>query len=52
MDVDPICVVIGRTRHRMMYAEAQAAVGKGARFIELRLDLLRGAPDFKRLLVD
>ncbi len=52
MDVDPICVVIGRTRHRMMYAEAQAAVGKGARFIELRLDLLRGAPDFKRLLAD
>jgi 3-dehydroquinate dehydratase/shikimate dehydrogenase len=52
VDVDPVCVVIGRTRHRMMHAEAQEAARRGARFIELRLDLLRHLPDFKRLLAD
>src|SRR4051812_15976179 len=51
-DVDPICVVIGRTRHNMMQAETQEAARQGARLIELRLDLLRHAPDFKRLLAD
>jgi 3-dehydroquinate dehydratase/shikimate dehydrogenase len=51
-DVDPICVVIGRTRHGMMHAEAQEAARGGARLIELRLDLLKRPPDFKRLLAD
>src|SRR6516165_5604177 len=50
LDVDPICVVIGRTRHKMMQVEIQEAAKQGARFIELRLDFLVKAPDFKRLL--
>jgi 3-dehydroquinate dehydratase/shikimate dehydrogenase len=50
IDVDPICVAIGRTRHGMMHAEAQEAARRGARFIELRLDLLKRPPDFLRLL--
>ncbi len=45
-----ICVVIGRTRHRMMQAEIQEAAKQGARLIELRLDFLSKIPDFKRLL--
>src|SRR2546421_9784958 len=45
-----ICVVIGRTRHKMMQIEVQEAVKRGARMIELRLDFLARAPDFKRLL--
>jgi 3-dehydroquinate dehydratase/shikimate dehydrogenase len=48
--VDPICVVIGRTRHKMMQVEIQEAAKRGARFLELRLDYLAKAPDFKRLL--
>jgi 3-dehydroquinate dehydratase/shikimate dehydrogenase len=36
----------------MVHAEAQAAVRRGVRFIELRLDLIKRPPDFKRLLVD
>jgi 3-dehydroquinate dehydratase/shikimate dehydrogenase len=51
-DLDRICVVIGRTRHGMMLAELQEAVKQGARFIELRLDFLKKAPDFKRLLAN
>jgi 3-dehydroquinate dehydratase/shikimate dehydrogenase len=47
-----ICVVIGRTRHKMVQAELQEAARRGARLIELRLDFLTKAPDFKRLLVD
>lgn len=45
-----ICVVIGRTRHKMMQIEIQEAVKRGAHMIELRLDFLARAPDFKRLL--
>jgi len=45
-----ICVVIGRTRHKMMQIEIQEAAKRGARLIELRLDFLAKAPDFKRLL--
>src|ERR1700732_2556594 len=45
-----ICVVIGRTRHRMMQIEIQEAAKRGARFIELRLDFLAKAPAFQRLL--
>jgi 3-dehydroquinate dehydratase / shikimate dehydrogenase len=48
--VDKICVVIGRTRHRMIQVEIQEAARRGARMIELRLDFLAKAPDFKRLL--
>src|SRR5688572_6008729 len=44
------CVVIGRTRHRMMQAEIQEAAKQGAKLIELRLDFLAKVPDFKRLL--
>jgi 3-dehydroquinate dehydratase / shikimate dehydrogenase len=49
-DVDRICVVIGRTRHGMVQVEVQEAAKQGARLIELRLDFLKKAPDFKRLL--
>ncbi len=51
-DVDRICVVIGRTRHGMMQAEIQEAAKQGARLIELRLDFLKKAPDFHRLLAN
>ena len=50
--VDPICVVIGRTRHKMVQAEIREAHRQGAGLIEIRLDYLRMAPDFKRLLAD
>jgi 3-dehydroquinate dehydratase/shikimate dehydrogenase len=50
IDVDPICVVIGRTRHKMVQIEIQEAARQGARLIELRLDFLKRPPDFKRLL--
>src|SRR5271165_4569027 len=52
LDVDRICVVIGRTRHKMVQAEIQEAAKRGARLIELRLDFLSRPPDFKRLLAD
>jgi 3-dehydroquinate dehydratase/shikimate dehydrogenase len=47
-----ICVVIGRTRHKMMQIEIQEAAKRGAELIELRLDFLAKAPDFKRLLAE
>src|SRR5437868_15081283 len=47
-----VCVVIGRTRHKMMLIEIQEAFKRGARLLELRLDFLAKAPDFKRLLGD
>ncbi len=47
---EPICVVIGRTRHRMVQQEIVEAQEMGVGFIELRLDFLAKAPDFKRLL--
>jgi 3-dehydroquinate dehydratase / shikimate dehydrogenase len=47
---EPLCVVIGRTRHKMVQVEVQEAARQGARLIELRLDFLKKAPDFKRLL--
>ncbi len=46
---DRVLVVIGRTRHKMVVAELQEAVKRGAKFIELRLDFLSRAVDFKRL---
>jgi 3-dehydroquinate dehydratase/shikimate dehydrogenase len=51
-DVDRICVVIGRTRHKMVQLEIQEAAKQGARLIEVRLDFLKKAPDFKRLLAN
>src|SRR5437588_101473 len=45
-----ICVIVGRTRHKMMQIEIQEAAKRGARLIEVRLDFLAKAPDFKRLL--
>lgn len=47
---EPICVVIGRTRHRMVLMEIQEAARQGVKFIEVRLDFLARAPDFQRLL--
>jgi 3-dehydroquinate dehydratase/shikimate dehydrogenase len=47
-----ICVVIGRTRHKMVQIELQEAAKRGACLIELRLDFLAKAPDFKRLLAN
>jgi 3-dehydroquinate dehydratase/shikimate dehydrogenase len=47
-----LCVVIGRTRHKMMQIEIQEAAKRGARMIEVRLDFLAKAPDFKRLLAE
>ncbi|HVL15596.1 MAG TPA: shikimate dehydrogenase [Gemmata sp.] len=50
MSPDQVLVVIGRTRHKMVVAELQEAVKRGAKNIELRLDFLARAVDFKRLL--
>jgi 3-dehydroquinate dehydratase/shikimate dehydrogenase len=47
-----ICVVIARTRHKMMQLEIQEAAKRGATMIEVRLDFLAKAPDFKRLLAN
>jgi 3-dehydroquinate dehydratase/shikimate dehydrogenase len=49
MSSDRVLVVIGRTRHKMVVAELAEAVKRGARFVELRLDFLAKAVDFKRL---
>lgn len=47
---DRVCVIIARTRHKMIVVELDEAVKRGAKFIELRLDFLAKAVDFKRLL--
>src|SRR5688572_29149350 len=49
-DAHRICVVIGRTRHKMAVVEIQEAAKRGARLLELRLDFIAKAPDLKRLL--
>src|SRR4051794_30320087 len=49
---DRVCVVIGRTRHKMIQAELREAANRGARLIELRIDFLAKAVDFKRLAPD
>lgn len=48
--VDRVCVVIARTRHKMVMAEIQEAAKQGAKLIEVRLDFLARGPDLKRLL--
>lgn len=45
-----ICVSIGRTRHKMLLAEIKEAARQGAQLIELRLDFIPRALDFKRIL--
>jgi 3-dehydroquinate dehydratase / shikimate dehydrogenase len=50
--LERVCVVIGRTRHKMVQVEIQEAAKRGARMIEVRLDFLAKAPDFKRLLAN
>jgi 3-dehydroquinate dehydratase/shikimate dehydrogenase len=50
--IENLCVVIGRTRHKMIQVEIGEAAKRGARLIELRLDFLAKAPDFKRLLAE
>ncbi len=50
--IENICVVIGRTRHKMIQIEIVEAAKRGARMIEVRLDFLAKAPDFKRLLAE
>ena len=47
---DRVCVVVGRTRHKMIQAELDEAAKRGAKFLELRLDFLKKAVDFKRLV--
>jgi len=47
---DRVCVVVGRTRHKMAVAEIYEAVKRGGKFIELRLDFLSKAVEFQRLL--
>jgi 3-dehydroquinate dehydratase/shikimate dehydrogenase len=51
-DAERICVVIGRTRHKMVAVEIQEAAKRGARFLEIRLDFVARAPDIRRLLKD
>src|SRR6516162_3510309 len=51
-DAQRICVVIGRTRHKMVAAEIREAGKRGAALIELRIDLIARAPDLKRMLAD
>src|SRR5579864_6217170 len=48
--LDRVCVVIARTRHRMVAAEIQEAAKLGAKMMELRLDFIARAPDLRRLL--
>jgi 3-dehydroquinate dehydratase / shikimate dehydrogenase len=45
---DRVCAVVARTRHKMMQVELQEAA-KAAQFVEVRLDFLAKAVDFKRL---
>ena len=47
---DKICGVVARTRHKMMQVELREAAARGAKFLEVRIDFLTKAVDFKRLL--
>src|SRR5262249_16463488 len=48
--MDRVCVVIGRTRHRMLVAEVQEGAKRGAKMLEIRLDYIARAPDFRRII--
>ena len=50
LGLDRVCVIIARTRHKMVQIELEEAVNRGARFLELRLDFFAKAVDFQRLL--
>src|ERR1700756_3291624 len=50
VDGERICVVVGRTRHKMIQIEIQEAAKCGAQLIELPLDFLAKTLDFRRLL--
>src|SRR5436309_4209976 len=52
VDAQRICVVIGRTRHKMVAAEIREAGKRGAALIELRIDFIARAPDLKRMLAE
>lgn len=45
---DRVCAVVARTRHKMLQVELEEAAKK-AKFLEVRLDFLTRAVDFKRL---
>jgi 3-dehydroquinate dehydratase/shikimate dehydrogenase len=45
-----VCIVIARTRHRMVAMEIQQAARAGAKLLEIRLDFISRAPDLRRLL--
>src|SRR4051794_33642733 len=47
-----IFTVIGPARHPLVLVELQEAAKRGADLIELRLDFIAKAPDFKRLLAE
>ncbi len=47
--LERVCVVIARTRHRMVAAEVQEAARLGAKMLEIRIDLIARAPDLRRL---
>ena len=44
-----LCAIVARTRHGVMISEMMDAAAQGAGMVELRLDYLAKAPDFKRL---
>lgn len=46
---DRVCAAVARTRHKMMLAELKAAAERGCKFLEVRIDFLAKAVDFKRL---
>ncbi len=46
---DRVCAAVARTRHKMMLAELKAAGERGNKFLEVRIDFLAKAVDFKRL---
>lgn len=45
-----ICVSLGRGRHRHIIAEHKHLVEKGAQLVELRVDMIQGTVNLKRLL--
>ena len=46
---DRVCAIVARTRHKMMQVELQEAAKRGWKFLEVRLDFLAKAVDYKRL---
>jgi 3-dehydroquinate dehydratase / shikimate dehydrogenase len=46
---DVVCAVVARTRHKMLQVEVQEAAKRGAKLVEVRIDFLTKAIDYKRL---